>query len=261
MVLYAAYLSDNSYQPATISSYMSAIKYKLIHDGEQINEDKVKLASIIRTSRIRNRRVVNRMPISRHVLKQLLDTLNRKFQTQPYLRAMYRCMCTLAYFGMLRVGEITKGTHPILAADVHMSTNRKKIIQLVLRSSKTHVKGEKPQIVRIPNKVDQDEIYSMEGSSYCPFTILQDYLQLRGKYKLNDEPFFVFSNGMPVRDDNFRRVLKATLKLAHLQNNFYSTHSFRAGRADDLRTDGVEIQTIQKIGRWKSEGSLARYFM
>lgn len=124
LVLYAAYLGDENYQPATISSYMSAIKYKLIHDGYPINEDKAKLASIVRTSKLKNRRVHNRMPINRRMLKDLIDQLEVKFHNQPYLAALYKCMFSFAYYGLFRIGEITKGTHPILAQDVHKAENR-----------------------------------------------------------------------------------------------------------------------------------------
>lgn len=261
MLLYAAYLSDTTHKPATIETYMSAIKYKLIHDGYPLNEDRVKLQSIVRSSRIKNRKVHNRMPINRRILKNLIDAIGTKFHNQPYLAALYKCMFTLAYFGLLRVGEMVKGTHPILAGDVHASRNKNPKIQLVLRSSKTHGLGDRPQIIRIPNKVDEAEIYKLRGTKYCPFTILDDYLKLRGNYQDEGDQFFVFRSGDPVKDGHFRRTLKSLISVAGYQNEFYSSHSFRSGRADDLRQGGVEILTIQKIGRWKSERSLARYFL
>lgn len=260
MVLFAAFLADTMHKPATIASYMSAIRYKLVHDGYPLNDDKAKLASIVRTSKLKNNRVHNRMPVNRRMLRDLLDAVNIRYDDQPYLRAMYRCLFMLAYYGLLRIGELTKGTHLILAQDVHMSNNWKRKIQLVLRSSKTHGRGDRPQIITIPNKVDEAEIYALQGTKYCPFAILQEYLIVRGNYKQDSDQFFVFSDASAVKDSQFRTVIKATVKLAGYQNKIYSAHSFRAGRADDLRNDGIELCTIQKIGRWKSEGSLLCYF-
>lgn len=260
LVLYAAFLGDTQHKLATISAYISAIKYKLIHDGYTLNEDKAKLASIVRTSKLKNQQVHNRMKITRAILKDLMDAVELKYCNQPYLCALYKCMFTFAYFGLFRIGEIAKGTHTLLAADGHAFNNRKWVIQLVLRSSKMHNRGDRPQIVRIPNKVDKKEVYGLASTKYCPYTILQNYLKVRGNYAHDEEQFFIFRSGIAVKSDHFRKVLKNIISLAGYQNNFYSTHSFRAGRADDLRMDGVEIRTIQKIGRWKSEGSLARYF-
>lgn len=261
LVLYAAFMSDSGvYQPATISSYISAIKYKLIHDGYPLNEDRAKLSSIVRTCRLKNSQVHNRMPIKLGMLHDLLDALDNKFHQQPYLCALYKCMFTFAYYGLFRIGELAKGAHPILAADVHQTRGRRQVIQLILRSSKTHKKGDKPQLIRIPNKVDEHEVYSLAGTKYCPFSILREFLVMRGNYSHDEEKFFIFRSGVTVRADQFRRVLKDVIQRAGYLNNFYSAHSFRAGRAEDLRLQGVEIRTIQKIGRWKSEGSLARYF-
>ena len=57
-------------------------------------------------------------------------------------------MISTSYFGLLRVGEITSGDHPVLATDVHIAANKRKIM-FVLHTSKTHWKNMKPQMIKI----------------------------------------------------------------------------------------------------------------
>ena len=49
----------------------------------------------------------------------------------------------LAYYGLMRVGELTTGDHPVLAKDISVGTNRDKIL-IYLRTSKMHGKGVHP---------------------------------------------------------------------------------------------------------------------
>ena len=51
---------------------------------------------------------------------------------------------------------------------------------------------------------------------------------------------------------NFRTVLAKVLRLAKVDARRYSTSAFRSGRASDLLDMGVSVETIRKVGRWKS---------
>ena len=57
-------------------------------------------------------------------------------------------MLVTAYYRLFRIGEISQSEHVIKACDVHIGTNKKKLM-FVVRSSKTHSLGDKPQIVKI----------------------------------------------------------------------------------------------------------------
>ena len=52
------------------------------------------------------------------------------------------------YYGLFRIGELTQGDHPVLARDVHIAKNKKKIF-FVLRSTKTLYKNMKLQLIKI----------------------------------------------------------------------------------------------------------------
>ena len=61
---------------------------------------------------------------------------------------MYQALFTTMYFGLFRIGEVTHSPHVLKAMDVHCAVNKLKM-KFILHSSKTHGKGDKPQIIKI----------------------------------------------------------------------------------------------------------------
>ena len=147
---------------------------------------------------------------------------------------------------MLCIGELTSGSHPVLARDIHVGINKKKIL-FILRTSKTHWKDSKPQLVKLSNcknKIKED---------YCPFRILQDFAQQRNPCRnIINEPFFIFRDYSPVTPSHLTQVLQMALKLNNIDPYYYSCHCFHAGRASNLLKMGISVETIKKLGRWKS---------
>lgn len=69
LILYIAWLSEvKKLQSSTLKSYISAIKQVLITEGYEINEDRVVLDSIIKTTKARNDKLLRRLPIGYHRL-------------------------------------------------------------------------------------------------------------------------------------------------------------------------------------------------
>ena len=146
--LFGAYLVEGGVQSSTLKSYFSAIKYILKQDGYAWSDEKALLSSLIRGCKMENDIFKTRLAISKGLLEMLLFELERKYSSlqnqQPYLECMYKAMFCLAYYGMLRVGELTKGPHTVRAKDIHVGNNKDKIM-IVLYSSKTHGKESRPQ--------------------------------------------------------------------------------------------------------------------
>ena len=154
-----------------------------------------------------------------------------------------------AYFGLLRIGELTKGMHTVLARDVHIGFNKRKFL-FVLRTSKTHWKNMRPQSIKISSTIKNS--CSRNTSVYCPYKLLRNYLQIRGPYINNSDQFFVFADGSPVLPAHMRSCLKRILHITGFRKDLYSVHSLRMGRALDLLNLGLSVETIKKIGRWRS---------
>ena len=182
----------------------------------------------------------------------LLAQIEKTYATQPYLSLLYRTLFITAYFGLFRACEITstKSTHAVKARDVQIGFNKKKIM-FILRSSKTHGKGSKPQIIKISSK-DCKTRKNNKLTLPCPYELLREFSVTRIPFATQDDQFFVFRDGTAVTDYHMRVCLKNALIGAGFNHRLYSLQSFRSGRTGDLLKLGVPIETIKKIGRWKS---------
>ena len=217
-----------------------------------MKEDWVLLSSLTQACKLNNDTVRTHLLIRKNLLTVLIGSLNKFYTTpQPYLTVMYKVLLGTAYYGLFRVGELTSSPHVVKAVDVRIGLNKNKLM-FVLHTSKTHTGGDKPQIIKI-NSVKKDNNDNKYGNlsqhlpSICPFTLLKDYLKLRKKYKDEKEQFFVFRDRTPVT-----QLLKKLLQFNNINQAFYSTHALRSGRSSDLLEIGVSVETIRKLGRWRS---------
>ena len=246
MSLYGAHLVDRGVQSATLRSYTSVIKCILTTDGYRWNDDAVLLHTLTRAC---NDRVMTRLPIRIGLLEIILFELERIFENQWYCEMLYKTLFILAYYGLFRIGELTYGDHTIKAKDVHVGTNKDKIL-FVLYSSKTHGKESSPQEVKISAVNGSD--FTKRNRNFCLFVLAGKHMQMRGEYESDSEPFFVCSDGSAVTAVQVHNILRQTLVTLNINPWLYNTHSFCAGRSCDLMKMGFAIEQIKDIGLWKS---------
>ena len=179
---------------------------------------------------------------------------------QPYLATLFTMMLCTAYYGLFRISEIafTGSGHTALARNVHIAKNKDKFL-FILESSKTHRKGSKPQLI----KITQDRQPVRSGSrkhksktsiekAVCPYHLLRKYSGVRPPYVSDNEQFFVLSDGTAVSAVMLRNSFKTAIRAENFDAQLYSFHSLRAGRAGDMLKLGLSIETIKKLGHWKS---------
>lgn len=116
-------------------------------------------------------------------------------------------MLVMGFYGMLRVGEVASGDHPILARDVHFNHRLKKV-QIILHTSKTHGKGDQPQYVKFSS--DDSRVF-LNNRKFCPYLAVWEFLETRGPRVKESDPFFVFSDNTPVKPYQMQAVLKRAL--------------------------------------------------
>ena len=248
ITLFAGFLVSNGLKSATIRTYLSAIKAILQENNIAINQDQFALNALTRACRLKNDKFVTRLPISKDMLRLMMEKIDKQFSsTQPYLACLHRAMFSTAHYGLLRAGEVAKGLHVMLANNIHIGLNKNKIL-IILETSKTHTKGDKPQRIKIAEVKSGHQ----RNAKCCPFKVLKDYLNQRPAAKQENEQFFVFSDNSPVSAPQLRLIFKKFIKAIGLQSQLYNIHSFRIGRSSDLFKLGVSVETIKKIGRWKS---------
>ena len=186
--LFIGYMVQRGMQSSTVKSYVSAIKKILITDGYKWQDSEILLSSLARACKLKNDSVRTRLPIHVSLLEMLLFEIQRIFRKrcQPYLEKLYLALFTLGYYGLMRVGELTQSPHVAKARDVHLAINKQKLL-VVLYSSKTHSAGNRPQKIKI-TAIGKE----MRKRNFCPFKILADFIDVRGSYLDDLEPFFIF---------------------------------------------------------------------
>ena len=148
VTLFVAFLIDTKKKSSTIKSYISAIRAILKqHMGIKVCQDSVILASLIRACKLKNDVIQTRLPIRRGLLHILISSVEKLFH-HPYVITLSQALLATSYFGLFRVGEMTASDHVVKACDVHVVTNKKKMM-FVLHTSKTHTRASKPQIIKI----------------------------------------------------------------------------------------------------------------
>ena len=134
-----------------------------------------------------------------------------------------------AYFGLLRISEVavTQSSHAIRVTDLHIRQNKKKIL-FSIKSSKTHGKYSRPQLVKITTKEFVGG-FPKKLHNICPYHSIHAYLEQQPRYKYQSEQFFVFRDSSPVKEIHVRSTLHLILHLMGHDESLYNFHSFRAG--------------------------------
>ena len=164
----------------------------------------------------------------------------------------------MGYYGLMRVGELTLSPHTVKAKDVHLARNKEKLL-IMLYTSKTHGRANKPQEIKITsNRVEKTGNYLHRN--FCPLELVDNYIQTRGDYLEDHEEFFVLRDKSPVTPDLVRHTLRLMLDKLSLDSSLYDMHSLRIGRTEDLIRYGYSVAEVKILGRWKSN-CVYRYIM
>ena len=227
LTLFIGFLIDQKKKASTINSYVSAIK-KVLHQHKiKMKEDRSLLSAIIRASKIKNDIVMTRLPIQKPLIKVIWVKLQEIFDQQQYLLILYRAIFCITYFGLLRIGQVTKSPHVILARDVTIGTNKEKI-RLLLRSSKTHRKHQKPQVIKFKKERSSNRRKS-QTVLICPYRALKAYTDIRPTCKSKNEQLCIFGDRSPVKAQQLRAVLKQCIVKNGMNPKYHVFHGIRGG--------------------------------
>ena len=250
VALFATYLVEKGRKSATIRSYILAIKFVLKRDNYIWDRTRAQLNTLTKACKLINDTVKIRLPISSQLLDLILFEIERIYQKQPYLEILYKTMLIVGYHGLLRIGEMTSSPHQILAKNVHVGQNKKKIM-LILFSSKTHTIGDKPQRIIITS--NESDFESKRRRHFCPFQLIKLYIKFREpSYTTMDEPFFIYKDKGTIVAEQIRNMLRKALTNLNLNAKLYDCHSLRIGKSVEMRKNGAKLSEIQIAGRWRS---------
>ena len=252
-MLFVGYLVHNNQQSSTVRSYISAIKTTLKSNNINISEDQFLLVSLTRACKLKNDCVRTRLPIQKGMLSAILRRTQKYYaeHDQPYLSVLYSAMISMMYFWLFHISEVTSGIYPVLAKDIHIGANKKKFL-FVLRISKTHTKSAGPQMIKVSSKTLHDKRCYHISDFPCPYELLNKYSGYRGGFRSDTKPFFVLPDKSPVTPRHLSLCLKNIIKLSGFDETLYGSHSLRFGRTWYLFKLGLSVETIKKLGHWRS---------
>ncbi|CAG2243211.1 unnamed protein product [Mytilus edulis] len=189
-----------------------------------------------------------RAPITVQLLSDMISCLDKVCKNK-YEAALFSAVFSVAFFGLLRVGEITtsKSKSVINGSNLTISDIlvRRKVLELRVRWSKTDQKGKSVTLLIAEN-----------GKNYCPVRLINEYLKVRPT--CNNTDLFIHYTGMPLTRYQFSSILEKALHFLHISKGHFRSHSFRIGGATELARQGVSEEVIMRLGRWKSH-AYSRY--
>ena len=237
VLTFIGYMNVQNYAPTTIITYVSGLSY--VHKMKGVDDpcasfvvQKV-LAAAIKI----HPTIDTRLPITLGILFQLVEGFTHT-TSSPYLRALFKAMYLVSFFGLMRVSEVTSNVHgviPLMSDQVRFNSN---YVVLSIRHFKHNNSAHPMEIVL----TKQDE------PSICPMRALVDYLHLRGS---EYGPLFCFTDLEPIPRSFYLKNLKLNLGFCGLNTRLYMSHSFRIGGASFYASIGFSDEQIRVLGRWK----------
>ncbi|CAG2239286.1 unnamed protein product [Mytilus edulis] len=236
-------ITDNGLSGGTISSYISGVSY---HHKIQGIQDTTKFFIIGKAlegiKRIQGgKRNDIRAPITVQLLSDMISCLDKVCKNK-YEAALFSAVFSVAFFGLLRVGEITtsKSKSVINGSNLTISDIlvRRKVLELRVRWSKTDQKGKSVTLLIAEN-----------GKNYCPVRLINEYLKVRPT--CNNTDLFIHYTGMPLTRYQFSSILEKALHFLRISKGHFRSHSFRIGgshgtsQAGGLRGGNYEIRQME----------------
>lgn len=242
VVYFISYCHERNYSASSVTTFLSALswmhKIKYMQDPTVVFVVKKMMEGY---RRLRQSKDI-RAPITQGVLIKICQMLPNICYNE-YEERLFRAAFSLAYFGLLRVGEIVttdwkQADYALRLDDVNIAKDETSLT-LRIRKSKNNHTG-KPIVMRISR---------VANSKICPVSAVISYLKVREHVP---GVFLLHANNKPVTRNQFNAVLAKVINFLQLPVSRFKSHSFRIGRATSLAMAGVPCKVIQQLGRWNS---------
>lgn len=248
LICFIAHMYTLNLSHSTVSCYISGLSfYNKVNDLEDNTQKFVIRKMIEGIKRSKSKRSDTRLPITRDLLAKILNSLplvcSSHYETKLFMAAF-----SLAFHGLMRVGELTVGSrssdaHTISFHDVKISNN---ILEVFISSSKTDQLG-KGMTLFVKPQADRN---------ICPVALMGKYMR---DHPLCQGPLFCHFDGNPLTRYQFSALLKKSLSVLGIEQKSYKSHSFRIGMATTCSIEGMSDEQIKHLGRWKSDEAYLRY--
>ena len=234
---FVGYLAQ-SIKHSSIKCYLAAVRHLHIRMGYELDLKKIARLQLVcrgvKRSQGDHTRVL--LPITIHHL-QLFYALLAVPYTKHFDSLMVWAAITLAFFGFLRLGELTCNSK--FSPEIHLA----------------------PRDVRFfPHQGNPDYMtLGIEASKTGPFR--SGHTITIGKTGLPLCPIsamFIYSSGEPLTKTALVSETRTLLSRSGLNSSLYAGHSYRIGAATTAASVGLPAWLIKTMSRWSSD-CYARY--
>ena len=237
-----------SVQHSTIKNYLSAIKHYHSSHGYQLNLSAfLRLQLILRgIKRSQGDNSKTRRPITLHILNLFYHLLNVKYTSNKDSLMVWAAM-TLAFFGFLRIGELTCDSqfnperYLSFSDLVFMPKSSPRYMPVQLKVSKTD-----------PFRKGQTIVIGKANSHLCPLSAMLAYLESRTPFPTTG-PLFTFQSGSFLTRGRLTNETRLLLSKGGLNSGEFAGHSFHIGAATTAASANLPAWLIKVLGRWSSD--------
>ena len=184
-----------------------------------------------------------RIPVSLDLLTKLVNSARVIFN--PYEAKLMSAIMSLAFHGLLRIGECCHTNHVILLDNVQVyvntATEQLRFATITFITTKTDQLGVQGQWTWV------QETQQLA----CPIANLLQYLKVRPQTSVLPD-LFVNSRGKPFTKTQFANRFVKLLKAVEQDTDSFKSHSLRIGGATHLYLMGWSVDQIKAKGRWRS---------
>ena len=245
---FVAFLAK-SIKYASIKTYLAAVRHLHMRRGLQLNLPKMQQLQLvlrgIKRSHGDQSRV--RLPITIHHLR-LFHLMLAIPSTQNYESLMIWAAMTLAFFGFLRLGELTCNTK--FNPEVHLMLENLYFAPGVGHGNPEFMTVEIKVSKTDPFRSGQTITVGASNSPLCPVLAMKKYLVVR---KTTGGPLFVHVSGKPLTKQTLTAETRILLNQAGFNASHYAGHSYRIGAATTAASANLPAWLIKTLGRWSSD--------
>ena len=242
--LFVSYLHTEGYAAASIIAHTSSIGYihRLMGFTNPVSATIIQklLAGVTKVSPP----TPPRLPITIGILVALLRGIDETV-VHHYHRALLKAMLTVGFFGLMRIGELTRSKEKIVPLNISQLTYYHSYISISITHFK-HNQNLRP--LEVP-------LQFQSLPEVCPVRHLSYYLSLRG---FDSGPLFAFPTLSPIPRQFFSKHLSRLISFTGFQSDRYKSHSLRIGGASYYASLGYTDTQIRLLGRWESN-SFVKY--
>lgn len=246
LVQYAAYLA-RSIKYSSIKIYLAAVRHLHIRNGYDLDFKKFHRLQLIckgiQRSQGCSMRV--RLPITIHHLKLFFCLLAIR-HTPNYNSLMIWAAMTLAFFGFMRLGELT--CNSTFSLETHLSPSD--VCFLPTMSQPDYMSIQVKISKTDPFRKGHTILIGKTNQPICPVKAMKNYLGARTN---TPGPLLQYQSGTPLTKDALTFETRSLLAMSGLNPMQYAGHSYRIGAATTAASVGLPPWLIKTLGRWSSD--------